>query len=135
MPGGRPPTGVDLVDGFEASGVAKLRCKAILETISGAKSIAEACEKTGLKEAMIHMLRTQAIEGALGALEPKPMGRPRKIEEADPREVERLRAENAELQEENRKLRVKADYHEALGKLREKENVSEKKTEARAQKR
>lgn len=135
MPGGRPPTGVSMIDGFEASGVAKLRFKAILETISGAKSIAEACEKTGLKEAMIHMLRTQAIEGALGALEPKPMGRPRKIEEVDPRELERLREENAKLQEEIRKLRVKADYHEEIGKLREKEKVSEKKTEARTQKR
>lgn len=135
MPGGRPPTGVDLVDGFEASEIAKLRCKAILETISGAKSIAEACEATGLKEAMIHMLRTQAIQGALGALEPKPMGRPRKTEEADPQELERLRAQSAELEEEIRKLRVKADYHEARESLRKKEKVSEKKTEARAQKR
>jgi transposase-like protein len=101
----------------------------------GLKSIAQASEEVGLKEAMLHVERTQALQGALAALEPKPLGRPRKLEVADPRELGRLRAQNAELQEEIRKLRVKADYHQALDSLREKEKAAEKKTKSRAQKR
>ena len=133
MPGGRPTKGLELIDGLAGSSGAKARLRAALETMMGLKSIAEASEGVGLKEAMLHVERAQALQGALDALEPKPMGRPRKIEEADPRELKRLREENAKLKVENRKLRVNADYHGELGKLREKEKVSGKKTEARTQ--
>jgi transposase-like protein len=135
MPGGRPTTGLELINGLEGSNGAKARLRAALETMMGLKSIAQASEEVGLKEAMLHVERTQALQGALAALEPKPLGRPRKLEVADPRELGRLRAQNAELQEEIRKLRVKADYHQALDSLREKEKAAEKKTKSRAQKR
>ena len=89
----------------------------------------------GLKEAMLHVERKQALRGALEALEPKHIGRPKKRQEVDPQELQQLREENAKLREELRKVQVKADYQEALEGLRGREKVAEKKTKARARKR
>ncbi len=135
MPGGRPPKGVELIEALEGSEGAKARLRAALETMMGKKTLAEASEEIGLKEAMLHVERTQALQGALEALEPKPLGRPRKLEEVDPEEVERLRQENATLREKLRQLEVKVDFQGALASLKEKEKALEKKTEASREKR
>ena len=100
MPGGRPPKGSELVEGLEGSGDAKARLKVAIETLMGSKTIGEACEELGVKEAMLHVLRTRALQGALEALEPKAMGRPRKEVSADPRLIEDLKEENERLQRE-----------------------------------
>ena len=135
MPGGRRPKGVARIEALEGSEGAKARLKAALETMMGKKTMAEASEEVGLREAMLYVERAQALQGALEALEPKPLGRPRKLEEVDPGELERLREENAALREKLRKLEVKVDFQAALSSVQEKEKVAEKKTQASREKR
>ena len=91
--------GPRLVDETEGSDQACRRLKVMLETISGQKRIAEACEELGIGTAQFHKLRNKMMQGALLSLEPAAPGRPRAaIEEAD----ERIAA----MQEENRQLRI-----------------------------
>lgn len=91
--------GPRLVDETEGSDQACRRLKVMLETISGQKKIAEACEELGISAAQFHKLRNKMMQGALLSLEPAAPGRPRAtIEEAD----ERIAA----MQDEIRQLRI-----------------------------
>ena len=76
MSAGRPPQGVSHVDRLEGPEDLKERLRVILETLTGACSIAEASERLGVSESRVHELRREALEGALGALLPRPAGRP-----------------------------------------------------------
>jgi hypothetical protein len=76
MPAGRPPQGVNHVDRLEGPEELKRRLRVILETLTGECSIPEACERLGVSESRLHDLRREALEGALGALMPRPAGRP-----------------------------------------------------------
>jgi transposase-like protein len=73
---GRPPQGVSHVDRLEGPQEVKERLRVILETLTGTCSIAEASERLGVSESRVHELRREALEGALGALLPRPAGRP-----------------------------------------------------------
>ena len=75
---GRPPKGVDHVDRLEGSEELKRRLKVVLETIVGSRSIEDACAALGVGESRLHEMRQEALVGALGALMPKPAGRPAK---------------------------------------------------------
>jgi transposase len=67
---------VSHVDRLEGPENLKQRLRVILETLNGTCSIPEACERLGVSESRLHDLRREALEGALGALMPKPAGRP-----------------------------------------------------------
>jgi len=84
---------------MEGSEQARRRLRVMLETISGQKRIAEACEELGIGEAQFHKLRQKMLKGALAMLEPSAAGRP-PATNAD--EDERI----AGMQEENRQLRI-----------------------------
>ena len=73
---GRKPTGTNLVEHLDGSERAKTRLKAILETLSGARSIPEVCEDLGINESMFHRVRSEVLQTALERLEPRPLGRP-----------------------------------------------------------
>ena len=89
MGAGRPPKGVNHVDRLEGPEELKERLRVILETLNGTCSIPEACEKLGISESRLHDLRREALEGALGALLPRPAGRPAvEIPEGADREAE-----------------------------------------------
>ncbi len=89
MKAGRPPEGVNHVDRLEGPEELKERLRVILETLNGSCSIPEACEKLGISESRLHDLRREALEGALGALMPRPAGRPAaEIPEGADREAE-----------------------------------------------
>jgi hypothetical protein len=81
--------GPKLVDSLTGSDHAKRRLKTLLETLSGEKSVEEACEELGLSEAAFHKLRSEFLQEAVGLLEPKPLGRPASL----PSETEELREE------------------------------------------
>jgi transposase-like protein len=72
----RPPEGVGHVDRLEGPEDLKRRLRVLLDTLSGRVSVAQACEELGVSESRLHELRREALEGALGALMPKPAGRP-----------------------------------------------------------
>ena len=64
---GRKPTGTNLLEHLEGSERAKARLKAILETLSGERSIPEVCEELGIQESMFHRV-TDASKLALCCL-------------------------------------------------------------------
>lgn len=80
----RPQTGIGHVDALVGREQDKRRLKIVLSVLNGVCSIEEACEQLGIGPARFHMLRKQALEGALAALAPKPAGRPRKDPPVEP---------------------------------------------------
>jgi len=72
----RPPEGVGHVDKLDGPADLKRRLRVLLDTLSGRVSVAQACEELGVSESRLHELRREALVGALGALMPKPAGRP-----------------------------------------------------------
>jgi transposase-like protein len=86
------------VDRLEGPEELKRRLLVILETLSGGKSVREACKELEVSEARFHELRKQALEGALAGLSPGRAGRPPKEEPAPPGRVEELEHEVRELE-------------------------------------
>jgi transposase-like protein len=86
----RPPAGVGHVDRLDGPEDLKWRLRVLLETLVGHISVAQACEELGVSESRLHELRRQALVGALGALMPRPPGRPAAAETTPPREQELL---------------------------------------------
>lgn len=72
------------MDGLTGPDEAKRRLKVILETVAGARTIADACTELNICEAAFHELRKQALCAAMEGLAPRPLGRPRK--DADPKQ-------------------------------------------------
>jgi len=95
---GRPTSGSKLLDRMDASRYAKKRLALILDTLSGKRTIVDACRELGLSEAAFHKLRRRTLEESLAGLEPRAPGR--KAEEKSP-EMERV----AKLEEELRSIR------------------------------
>jgi hypothetical protein len=110
---GRKPIGVQLVEHLDGSERAKSRLKAILETLSGERSIPDACEELGIQESMFHRVRSEVLQTALSRLEPRPLGRP--PQRPPPRD---LRV--AELEEENLRLHIELKASEVRRELAEK---------------
>jgi transposase-like protein len=79
--------------------MARQRLKVMLETISGQKRIAEACEELGIGEAQFHKLRHKMLAGALSTLEPLVSGRPPMVKAENDERI-------AGMQEEIRQLRI-----------------------------
>jgi hypothetical protein len=84
-----------MVDDLGASEQARHRLKAIVQTMSGDKSIPEVCQELRISEAMFHKLRSRFLEEAVLLLEPRTPG-PRRTEPS-PQE-ERIRALEQEVQ-------------------------------------
>lgn len=84
----RPPEGVGHVDRLDGPEDLKRRLRVLLDTLAGRVSVAQACEELGVSESRLHELRRQALEGALGALMPKPAGRPATAQTPPAREKE-----------------------------------------------
>jgi hypothetical protein len=109
---GRKPTGTNLVENLEGSQRAKARLKAILETLSGQRTIPTVCEELGINESMFHRVRSEVLQTALDRLEPRPLGRP--PHRASPHD---LRA--AELEEEILHLQLELKAAEVRRELAE----------------
>ena len=137
---GRKPTGTNLLEHLEGSERAKARLKAILETLSGQRSIPEVCQELGIQESMFHRVRSEVLQTALDRLEPRPLGRPPlPVSPQDVRSVE-LEAENRHLQLELKAAEVRRELAEKLPRLAKPPETSPapqslKKTTAQALKR
>jgi hypothetical protein len=101
--------------------------RAILETVSGQKTIPEACAELEIGEAMFHRIRDQALAAALEALQPKPMGRPRTATTAPSCVVAALEQENKDLKVELRAAEVRAEIAGSMPHLLTRKGRSEKK--------
>ncbi len=137
---GRKPTGTNLLEHLEGSEHAKARLKAILETLSGQRSIPEVCEELGIRESMFHRVRSEVLQTALDRLEPRPLGRPPLQPLPQDLRVAELEAQSLRLQVELRAAEVHRELAEQLPRLAKPENVNPaaeqgKKTTRRASKR
>lgn len=95
---GRPSKGSHLVDRLDASGEAKKRARAILGTLRGELSVAAACGDLGVGEARFHQLRERFLAEGVKGLEPRPGGRPPKVEPEGERRVRELEERVKELE-------------------------------------
>ena len=116
---GRKSSGPDLVDGAEGSEEAKRRAKAILEALTGRKTVAQASAKVGMGEAMFHRLKTRVIQSAVESLEPRPIGRPAAPSQ-ETSEVEALTERVKELERELKAAQVREEIALAMPHLKKK---------------
>ncbi len=114
---GRKPTGTNLVEHLDGSPRAKARLKAILETLSGQRSIPEVCEELGIHESMFHRVRAEVLQTALNRLEPRPLGRPSPQPSPGDQRVAELEQENLHLQSELRAAEIRRELAETLPRL------------------
>jgi hypothetical protein len=133
---GRKPTGTNLVEHLEGSGRAKARLKAILDTLSGQRSIPEVCEELGIQESMFHRVRSEVLQTALDRLEPRPLGRPPQPQLPQDLRTVKLEEENRHLQLELKAAAVRRELAEKLPRLAKPQNTDpaaglQKKTTAR----
>lgn len=99
---GRPQLGVEHVSKLDGAEDEKRRLRVILDTVSGTKTVEEACAELQIAASHFHRMRERALAGALFALAPKPTGRPAKQEAKSEREKQLER----ELQEVKIDLRA-----------------------------
>lgn len=114
---GRKPTGPQLVERLEGSCHAKTRLKVILETLSGKRTIPDACEELGIQDSMFHRMRSEVLQTALGRLEPRPLGRPPQRASVEDRRVVELEGENRRLEIELKAADVRRELAENLPRL------------------
>jgi hypothetical protein len=95
---GRPPKGLSHVDSLPGDAEDKERLKTILATLTGDLSVHKACEHLQVSESRFHEIRKTALAAMLDGLTPRPPGRPAK--EGEPKEVQKLKARVAWLEEE-----------------------------------
>lgn len=93
----RPPDGLKHVDRLAGPDRSKRRLRVILQTLTGERTVDEACEELGVSEARFHVLRRRALEGALAGLTPGRPGRPSKPPPTPPSRVEQLEQELDEV--------------------------------------
>ncbi len=112
----RPPEGVGHVDRLDGPEDLKWRLRVLLDTLAGRVSVAQACEELGVSESRLHELRRQALVGALGALMPKPAGRPSTAETTTTREKD-LEARIEELEVDLQAALVRTELALAMPEL------------------
>jgi transposase len=122
--------GAKLAQHLDGSEMAKLRLEAILSTITGELTIKEACQRLGISEARLYQLRTAVLEAGLACLEPRPAGRPPRVNSGESEEIARLKAQLEDAQWEQQSAEVCAALAAALPQVAGDERVK-KTTELR----
>ena len=95
---GRWPSGPEYIDKLVGDEDTKDRFKAILDTLYGQARLLEVCDQLGIGETRFHQLRELALQGALNALTPRPVGRPSRASASQDEEIHALKQRVAELE-------------------------------------
>ena len=74
----------------------------ILEVLSGLRGTAEACDALSITPMRYYVLETRALQGLVGALEPRPRGKKRSAED----EMREIRREKQKLERELARTRA-----------------------------
>jgi hypothetical protein len=88
-----PKMGPHTVAGSDA---ARRAAAVILEVLSGVRGTAEGCEALSITPMRYYVLETRALQGLVGALEPRARGKRRNVED----EIFRIRREKVKLERE-----------------------------------
>ena len=132
MAAGRPPEGPQHVNRLEGEDEAKRRLRVVLETLSGTKSVEDACEELHVSSSRFHEMRREALQAALDGLAPGASGRPRRPgPDADPERLSTLEDQNRELQAELLASMVRTEIALALPHLFTRKARAEIKKKAR----
>jgi len=94
---GRPPAGVRVIEQLTAPAAVRRRVRIVLATLTGERSIADACTQLGVRRSRVYALRRQVLQGALDALQARLQGRPQ-VTRPDDAEVRSLRQRVHELE-------------------------------------
>ena len=116
MPG-RKPLGPRLAQHLDGSMAAKERLEVILATIASQLTVAQACARLGIGEAMFHRLRTEVLQAGLARLEPRPLGRPPRPQPVAAEEIVQLHHEVRDLTLELKTTRVQLEIAQTLPHL------------------
>jgi Helix-turn-helix domain len=127
---GRQPSGPEYVESLPGSEQAKQRLRVILETMTGAYGVAEACRRLDISEQRFYQLRAELLQAAIERLEPRPAGRPRQDAEAGI-DVGALQARVTELETELQAAQLRQEIAVAMPHLVQEPAGTEKKTTAR----
>jgi hypothetical protein len=130
---GRKPLGPALVQHLPGSSRAKERLEVILQTIAGALTIGEACDRLGIGEAMFHRLRAGVLEAGLTSLEPRPLGRPPRIVSPDQERMTEMQDRLDDLQSELHVAEVREEIARVLPYVMKREPERKKAAPARSQ--
>jgi transposase-like protein len=121
-----------LLDRLEGSSHAKQRLQVILETLSGQRTIPDACEELGIQDSMFHKMRGQVLQTALDRLEPRPLGRPAQVPSPAEEHVTELERQIEHLQIALKAAEVRRDLAERLPRLSKPNVEGVKKTTKRS---
>lgn len=113
------------MDKLSGDAAAKERLRVVLETLAGTCRVSDACERLHISEQRFDQVRAEALQAALAALEPKPLGRPPQTASPAETEAEQLRVRVAELEAQ---LRVASVRTEVAAILPHTAAAAEKKT-------
>jgi len=98
-----------LIDRIEASPLARERAKVMLQTLARQCSVHSGCTTLGMGRTRFQDLRRRMIGAAVGALEERPVGRPRLRVAQTCRQLSTLRRRLAELERELRMTLTELD--------------------------
>jgi transposase-like protein len=104
---GRPPKGLTHIDSITPDPESRKRLKAVLATLLGQMTVAEACRELSLSESRFHEIRRRALAGMVEGLEPRPPGRPPAPVEDE--EVSSLKQQVEHLREELQISRLRTE--------------------------
>lgn len=105
----RAPNVRRLIEAREESDLAKQRLALFIETLSGKRSVAQACAELAVNEAAFYRMRSRWIAESLEGLEPRksgPQPRDRTVSQA---EVAELREKIVELERELKASQVREE--------------------------
>jgi hypothetical protein len=131
---GRKPVGPALAERVSGSEQALARLKVVLETITGDKTMEEACQALGLHKTRLFELRLEALQAAAVALEPAPLGRPPQVAGPEAARVAQLEQRIDELEVELEAARLRVELAQTLPAL-SKEALGAKKKSRRLRRR
>jgi hypothetical protein len=121
-----------LADRVTASEQARARMKVLLETITGDKTMDQACDALSIHKTQLFRLRTRMLEAAAASLEPQPIGRPPEAVPPQTARIAELEAELNKLHVELQASRLRVELAQALPALSDEHASRRKKKKRRA---
>jgi hypothetical protein len=115
----RTTAGPALVDALPGSDDARRKAHILLQTIDGSITIQQAADALGCDRSFVHVLRRQALQGLVAALEPRTPGpKPRAVEDVLADQAEALRQAEQRVRDAETAMqleRVRAELQVGLG--------------------
>jgi hypothetical protein len=127
---GRHAGGPEIVRELMGGEQERKRLEAILNTVAGRQKVTEAAAQLGITTQRVSMLRDIALQAALDALAPQPMGRPPKTARSDQERIDALLRENERLQRELAASKLREEIAVVLPNRRQRRGEKKRRTDS-----